>query len=129
MRERSFQFKTSLIRSELFDDFLEMAQHLLDSGYKDPAAVLVGGVLEQQLRKLSGRAGVQTEKDGIPKKADLLNSELVAAGAYGKLDQKSVTSWLGLRNQAAHGKYDSYSVEQTRIMLLGVRDFLSRTSA
>ena len=41
-----------VVRAELFSDFLEMAKHLLDKGYKDPAAVMIGGVLEQQLRKL-----------------------------------------------------------------------------
>jgi hypothetical protein len=113
----------------VFSDFLEMAEHLLDQGYKDPAAVLVGGVLEQHLRKLCLRAQVSTEQDGRPKKADLMNSELAAANVYGKLDQKSVTSWLGLRNHAAHAEYDRYSVERTRVMLFGVRDFLARISA
>ena len=33
----------SLVRAEVFADFLEMAEHLLKQGYKDPCAVLVGG--------------------------------------------------------------------------------------
>ena len=33
----------SLVRAEVFADFLEMAEHLLEQGYKDPCAVLVGG--------------------------------------------------------------------------------------
>jgi hypothetical protein len=41
-----------LVQADLFADFLEMAEHLLDQGYKDPSAVLAGGVLEEQLRKL-----------------------------------------------------------------------------
>jgi hypothetical protein len=119
-----------LIRAEVFDDFLEMAEHLLEQGYKDPAAVLVGSVLEQHLRKLCDRASIPAlSSDGKPKKADLLNSELAAKNVYGKLDQKSVTSWLGLRNDAAHGHYDKYSSEQVRILLLGVRDFTHRTRA
>lgn len=118
-----------LIRAEVFDDFLEMADHLLELGYKDPAAVLTGGVLEQQLRKLSSRAGIPTEKDGKPKKVDALNSELAAKGVYGKLDQKNVTSWLDLRNKAAHAEYTAYTPEQVRLTLLGVRDFLRRASS
>jgi hypothetical protein len=115
-----------LIRAELFDDFLDMAEHLLEQGYKDPAAVVVGSVLEQHLRKLCDRAGIPTGSNGGFKKADTLNSEL-AKGVYGKLDQKSVTSWLDLRNDAAHGHYDKYETEQVRILLLGVRDFIRRT--
>ena len=118
-----------LIRAEVFDDFLEMAEHLLEMGYKDPAAVLTGGVLEQQLRKLCSRADISAEHDAKHKKADTLNAELAGKGIYGKLDQKSVTSWLDLRNKAAHADYAAYATEQVRLMVLGVRDFLRRTSA
>jgi hypothetical protein len=41
-----------LIHSDLFSDFLEMADELQGKGYKDPAAVLTGSVLEEHLRKL-----------------------------------------------------------------------------
>lgn len=116
-----------LIRAEVFDDFLDMSEHLLDQGYKDAAAVVSGSVLEQHLRKLSDRSKIPTELNGKPKKADLLNSELAAKNVYGKLDQKSVTAWLDLRNNAAHGHYDKYGVEQVKFLLLGVRDFINRT--
>jgi hypothetical protein len=119
-----------LVRAEVFDDFLGMSEHLLEQGYKDPAAVLVGSVLEQHLRKLCDRAAIPTFlSDGKPKKADALNSELATKDVYSKSDQKSVTSWLGLRNDAAHGHYDKYTSEQVRILLLGVRDFTRRTRA
>jgi hypothetical protein len=55
-----------------------------------------------------------------------MNSALAAQGIYGKLDQKNVTSWLDLRNKAAHAQYDSYSAEQVRIMLTGVREHVRR---
>jgi hypothetical protein len=118
-----------LIRAEVFDDFLEMAEHLMELGYKDPAAVLIGGVLEQHLRKLCLRANIDNESNGKPKKADTLNSELVAAKVYDKLDQKGVTSWLDLRNKAAHAEYSSYSSDQVKLQLLGVRDFIRRVHA
>jgi len=118
-----------LIRAEVFDDFLEMGEHLLDQGYKDPAAVVIGSVLEQHLRKICDRATISTQLDGKPKKADLLNSELATKKVYEKLDHKSVTAWLNLRNDAAHGHYDKYGAEQVRLLLLGVRDFINRTRA
>lgn len=43
---------SDIIQSEVFSDYLEMAEHLLNEGYKDPAAVLVGSTLEVQLREL-----------------------------------------------------------------------------
>ena len=115
-----------LIGANLFSDFIEMAEHLLEQGYKDPAAVLVGGVLEEHLRQLCARNGVPVDVGGKPKKADSMNADLLTAGVYQKLDQKSVTAWLDLRNKAAHGKYGEYSAQQVQLLLQGVRDFLTR---
>lgn len=71
---------------------------------------------------------IDTIKEGkhIPKKADLLNSELALANVYNKLDQKSITSWLDLRNKAAHGKYTEYTKEQVDLMYHGVANFIAR---
>lgn len=118
-----------LIHGDIFGDFLEMADYLLAEGYKDPTAVLVGGVLEEQLRKLCQANSISATKGAIPKKADGLNADLANANIYSKLDQKSITAWLGLRNNAAHGKYNEYSKEQVALMLQGVRDFIARNPA
>lgn len=121
-----------LVSAEIFTDFLEMAEHLLEEKYKDPAAVIIGSVLEEQLRKLCVKNTIDIEenKSGklIPKKASTLNDELVKGSVYNKLDQKSVTSWLDLRNKAAHGKYDEYTIEQVEIMYHGVLNFITRNS-
>src|SRR5216684_2665363 len=103
-----------LVTAEVFADFLEMAEHLLEQQYKDPAAVLIGGVLEEHLRQLCGSAGVDVvdSSTGTPRKADSLNADLVKAGKYDRLDQKQVTAWLDLRNKAAHAKYSEYRKEQ-----------------
>jgi hypothetical protein len=119
-----------LIHAEVFEDFLEMGDYLIQQGYKDAAAVVVGSVLEQHLRKLSQRNNIDVvQSGGAPKKADALNSELAGATVYSKLDQKSVTAWLDLRNKAAHGKYTEYTREQVVLTLQGVRDFVSRFPA
>jgi hypothetical protein len=118
-----------LIHGDIFGDFLEMAEYLLTEGYKDPAAVLAGGVLEEQLRKLCQASGIPVTKGTQPKKADALNADLAGANVYSKLDQKSITSWLGLRNNAAHGKYNEYSKAQVALMVQGVREFITRNPA
>ncbi|PUB43908.1 hypothetical protein ACI51W_06355 [Pseudomonas marginalis] len=121
-----------LIAAEIFYDFLEMAEHLLEQGYKDPAAVMIGSVLEENLRQLCSANNIETEleKDGvlIPKKADRLNSDLAKSEVYTKLDQKSITAWLDLRNNAAHGKYNEYTKEQVNFMLNGITEFLARVN-
>lgn len=130
--ENGWYFSTkALISAEIFTDFLEMAEYLLEENYKDPAAVMIGSVLEQHLRKLceSNEIDFFYVRDGkqISKKAEALNSELSSSDIYSKLDQKNVTSWLGLRNNAAHGNYNSYSKEQVRLMYEGVSNFIVRT--
>ena len=119
-----------LVSAEVFADFLEMAEHLLTENYKDPAAVMIGSVLEEHLRQLAGKCNVPVEelKDGkmVPRKVDTINADLQKAGAYNKLDQKGVTGWLDLRNKAAHGKYSEYGKEQVELLLATVRDFIVR---
>lgn len=119
-----------LVSAEIFSDFLEMADHLLKENYKDPAAVMIGSVLEEHLRQLCIKHSISTEdqKSGKPKKADLINSELAGSGVYNKLDQKSVTAWLDLRNKAAHGKYTDYNQQQVEFMMNTVIEFMTRNS-
>jgi uncharacterized protein YutE (UPF0331/DUF86 family) len=106
-----------------------MAEHLLQQGYKDPSAVLIGSVLEEHLRALCDGRGIPTVVGGKPKKADSMNAELAGVGVYNKLDQKNLTAWLDLRNKAAHGHYGEYSSEQVGNMLRGVQDFMTRVTA
>lgn len=123
-----------IVHSDVFADFLEMAEHLCEAAYKDAAAVIAGSTLESHLRGLCNKAAILVEvakTDGsvAPKKADAMNSELAAAGAYSKLDQKGITAWLDLRNKAAHGRYTEYTREQVSVMVSGVRDFIVRNPA
>jgi hypothetical protein len=124
------QGAVDLIHADLFSDFLEMADHLLGEGFKDPAAVLAGGVLEGHLRQLASKHAVSVvDGKGQHKKANLLNSELFAANAYGRGDLKNVTAWLDLRNSAAHSQYADYTKDQVALLVQAVRDFITRIPA
>ncbi len=124
---------SELIHADIFSDYIEMAEYLLEEGYKNPAAVITGSTLEEHLRKLCIKNGIDIEilskgKLG-PKKADGMNSNLAKEGVYSKLEQKSVTAWLDLRNKAAHGKYTEYDENQVNQLIIGVRDFIIRNPA
>jgi hypothetical protein len=124
------QSVTELVHADIFADFLEMADYLLRQGYKDPAAVVTGSVLEEHLRTLCIKHGIPVLKpDTSSKKAETMNTDLTVASAYSGLDQKSVTAWLDLRNKAAHGKYAEYTAEQVALMLQGVMHFAARYPA
>lgn len=122
-----------MIHADIFADFLEMAAYLLQEGYKDAAAVISGSSLEAHLRQLCQKNAIPvvtvTSSGTNAKKADAMNSDLSGKGVYGKLDQKSVTAWLDLRNKAAHGHYSEYSKEQVALMLSSVREFMTRVPA
>lgn len=118
-----------LIHADVFADFVEMAEHLLTENYKDPAAVVIGSTLEEHLRKLCTKNGIAPDLAGRPKKADQLNADLAGQSVYSKLDQKSITAWLDLRNKAAHGKYGEYSKDQVALLIQGIRDFMARVPA
>lgn len=124
------------VRTDLFADFLESADNLLNEGqygYKDAAAVLAGGVLEQHLRKLCEQNGVDTTrdtKDGPQARhAADLNADLARGKVYSKIDQNTITAWLNIRNDAAHGQYDKYVKSQVALMVQWLRDFISRCPA
>jgi len=113
-----------LVQADIFADFLDMGEYLLGERYKDAAAVVIGSVLEDTLRKLAEANSIATRKpNGRPLTIEPLNVECAKAGIYDKLVQKQVTSWGDLRNKAAHGKYDEYDADQVKMMLLFVQKF------
>jgi hypothetical protein len=71
-----------LLHADLFSDFLDMAHHLLQEGYKDPAAVLAGGVLEGHLRQLCAKNSIDLEKPNsrgeiVAKMASEINADCI----------------------------------------------------
>jgi hypothetical protein len=119
-RLKTFQER---VHSDLFSDFPEMAEYLLeDEGLKAPAAVLAGGVLEEHLRKPCAKHSVPLP---AKPKLDTMNADLKKQGVYGGNEQKQVTAWAGIRNSAAHSKPADYTAEQVRLMVQGIRHIIS----
>jgi len=115
-----------LLHADTFADFLDQASELLGKGYKDAAAVLTGGVLEAHLRALCVKCGVTTDlPNGSPKKATLLNADLVKATAYNTIQSKAIESWLAIRNAAAHGEYTKYDAAGVSNMIMAIESFIA----
>jgi hypothetical protein len=122
--EHGYLIRTKeLISAELFSDFIEMADHLLSEGYKDAAAVLLGGVLETHLKKLAQTNDIELSQGAKLKRAEKLNEEL-GKDTYSLLEQKQVTAWLDLRNKAAHVEYDQYDKAQVDLFSQGLKNFI-----
>ena len=110
-----------LVAAEVFLGFLEQAQHLLDRGYKNPAASLTGAVLENGLRSLAKRKGIHTkDTDNLA----TLNQKIADKGIYSLVWQKQVFAWIAVRNAADHGQFDDFTELQVGALIKGVRDFL-----
>jgi len=110
----------SRIRSEVEGDFLEQAQRLLDENRKDPAAMLVGAVLEDALRQLCRKHGL-AEANSI----DPMNTALRKADVYSEPRRAAVAAWAAVRNKAAHGRFTDYTDTEVRQMHQGVADFVA----
>jgi hypothetical protein len=105
----------SLIKAEVLDDALEQATELLNAGYKDPACVVAGVVLETILKEICTR-------ENIPHgKLDRMNVELCKAGIYNMAKQKQITAWAHLRNKAAHGDWTACDEADVNDLIEGVR--------
>lgn len=118
-----------LVHANVFDDLLEQAEFLNASSYSRAASVMAGGTLEEHLRQLCAKHNVATvSQEGTPRKAASLNQDLYTpAGAYDKVRQSEVGTWLKLRNAAAHGEPDfetRYTVDDVRRMIDGIRSFI-----
>lgn len=113
----------SLVSADIFSNFLEMADYLIEEGYKDPAASLIGAVLEDGLFKIGKQNGV-----GVKQKDDLntLNTKLADAKVYNRLTQKRVKVWIDTRNNADHGNFEEYDINVVKEMLSGVRNLLEK---
>jgi HEPN domain-containing protein len=110
----------SLITAEVFADFIEQAERLLEAGYYVSAASLTGAILEDALRKLCEKSNISVPAST---KIDRLNAELAKAGIYDKLIQKRITALADLRNNADHGHFDKFRREDVEDMVKWVRSF------
>lgn len=91
------------LRANVYDDFLEQATELLRTRYHVAAMTLIGGVLEDHLRKLCDGRGLKWNGNGaINKYNDLLRDAL-----YPQLVWRRIQAIADLRNDAAHGSKGS----------------------
>ena len=119
-----------MVDAEVFADILEQAEYLLKQDYFRASAVVAGVALESHLRKLAEKNSILiTTDDGKYIKADSLNGALLKNNIFDKTMHKSVTSWLGLRNDAAHP--DSKEINDGLIepMIAGIRVFIQQYPA
>ena len=111
-----------LAAAEVFSDFIDQADHLLQSGYHVPAASLAGAVLENGLRSLAARNDVAVkERDDL----SALNNKLGSKGVYNALRRKQVALWADVRNAADHWRFEEVTDDNATNLVKGVQTFLA----
>lgn len=119
------------LSAEIFSDFIGQAEYLLGIKLYHPAAVLIGSVIEKELKDLCNRNGIPVmnfdsrKQKNVYVPADKLNELLVKAGVYNVTQQKIITGHLGVRNSAAHGLFEQYKRSDVDAMLVFAKNFIS----
>ena len=111
----------NLVAGVVFDSVLEQAEHLLDGGYKDPAAILCRVVLEDCLKRICRNSGLPDR--GL---ASGLNDALKKSERFNQLLWRQVQVWIDLGNAAAHGKFDQYDEGQVKRLIEDLTAFTAR---
>jgi hypothetical protein len=47
--------------------------------------------------------------------------------AFNEVMAKQLRAWTGIRNSAAHGRFDEFTSDQVKAMVSGISTFLART--
>ena len=116
----------NLVHADVFTDELEQATYFQGGGWKIPALVIAGTVLESTLRELCNQNGII-----LSAKATInpMNDELAKAGVYNKAMKTQILNWGQNRNSAAHGNKSEIDVltdDDVKRMIDGIREFVSK---
>lgn len=124
------------IENEILSDYLGQAEGILNEpegglGHV-AAAVLAGASLERALRSmclaLVPEEPVNNEKGDHLGMTALIDS-LKRRQAFNEVQAKQLRAWAGIRNSAAHGKFEEFTRHQVEQMVEGVVAFIARFGA
>ena len=107
-------------RGEVFGDFIHLSKDLLAEGYKDAAAVLACGALEDSLKKFANRKGLDVDDKDL---SAVIHS-LKAKGLIKGTQSGVVQSYVQLRNKAFHAQFEKIEVPEVASLISFVEQFL-----
>ena len=115
------------LQVDMFSDLLDQAEQYLQSNeekHRGIAAIIAGCVLEDSMRKLCERHGVELKRN--PTMPRMLPS-LAKVLDISNPSQKAIDAYIALRDSAAHGKWKECSDSQVRSMIEFVsNEFLAK---
>lgn len=118
------------LKTTVVNDYLDQAEDILKRQEFHPAvaAFLIGASLEEFLRNWVIEQNLLVE--GQKLSIDTYATSLKKHELINKQDYKEITAWAGIRNDAAHGKWELVdNREKISIMLSGVNILIRKYSA
>ena len=109
-----------IIAGATFDDFLDHAAEYHRGNKKVEAAVLSSAVLEDTVKKIAQKNGIQTGG----KTLDPLINALVKANVLTSVKGKRVRAYAGVRNHALHAEWDKFEISDVGALIDGTRELL-----
>lgn len=104
---------THILAIEFFDGVLDQAKELLTKGLKDPAVILGRIIIEDTLKDLCKRNGINfSDSEG----ASSINEKLKEAKVFTLPQFKLCRTNIELGNDGAHGDFDKYSYDDVNKM-------------
>lgn len=107
-------------RAEVFDDFLDHAAAYLRDGRKNEAGAIAGVVLEDVIRRICRKVGIQ-DKD---KKLDVLISELATGNVLSPVKAKRARAAAVVRNKATHAQWDEFDLPDVQAAINLTRELV-----
>jgi uncharacterized protein YutE (UPF0331/DUF86 family) len=111
-----------VIAAETFDDFLDHAANYHKGNKKTEASVLASAVLEDTVKKISRKNGV----DPSGKSLDELIDELTKTEVITPVKAKRYKGYSGVRNSALHAEWDQIDIKDVGELINGVREMIEQ---
>lgn len=103
-----------------FDDFLDHAAQYHKSGKVKEAAVLASAVLEDTIKRVASKNGINP--DGLS--LEPLIDELAKQNVVTPVKGKRLKSYAAIRNHALHAEWDKLDIKDVGAQISGLRELL-----
>ncbi|HVK57127.1 MAG TPA: hypothetical protein VM532_19115 [Burkholderiales bacterium] len=103
-----------------FDDFLDHASSFHKAGKVKEAAILVSSVLEDTVKRIAVKNGIDPRGLSLEPLIDqLANADVISA-----VKSKRIKSYAGVRNTALHAEWEKLDLKDVGHAIEGVRELL-----
>jgi len=109
-----------VVAAATFDDFLDHASGYHKGNRKIEASVLASAVLEDTLKRVARKHGVNASGQSIEQIIDALVKALV----FTEVRAKRVRAYAGVRNHADHAEWEKFDIKDVGDQIAGIRELI-----